>query len=316
MGVVRLPVITGPTAAGKTELALALAQIAPVTVISADSRQLYRGFDIGTAKPSAETMRDVPHRGIDLIDARGEGEKRERFSAARWAAAAAGWAREAIAADRRPLIVGGTGFYLRALFAPLFEEPPLDEVQRSELGRRLQQHSTDELREMVQRIDPARADLGRTQLLRAIEIHELTGVTISEWHRQSSGAGEFEPRYLIVDAAAGLRDRIERRFDSMVSSGWVEEVRALSLTVPSEAAAWSATGYRFMRQHIDGEVSNADLRRLVTTSTWQYARRQRTWIRGQIARSPEVDCRAVNSDENDADVRRAVLEWWRELEGV
>jgi tRNA dimethylallyltransferase len=122
-----IPVVCGPTAAGKTRLALWLAERADVTIVSADSRQLYRGFDIGTAKPTPAERRAVPHCGVDVLD------PTQRASAAWWADRADEWIREALAQGRAPLVVGGTGLYLRALFASLFEEPPLDDERRVSL---------------------------------------------------------------------------------------------------------------------------------------------------------------------------------------
>jgi tRNA dimethylallyltransferase len=169
-----LRIIAGPTAAGKSTLALTLAERHGAWIVSADSRQIYRGFDIGTAKPSAAEQARVVHHGIDIL------EPTERYSAARWAAAAGAWLAEAAAAGRPAIIVGGTGLWLRALVAPLADEPPLDPDRRAALGAALAQLPTPELRRWVTRLDPARSALGRTQLLRAAEVALLTGTRISD----------------------------------------------------------------------------------------------------------------------------------------
>jgi tRNA dimethylallyltransferase len=162
-------VICGPTAAGKSEIALRLALEYSATIISADSRQIYRGFDIGTAKPGAAERRTVPHRGIDVAD------PTERYSASAWAEGARGWIAEGESAHRVPLIAGGTGFYIRALFEPLFEAPRLDAARRRALETAMNELPLGELRRWCSSLDPAKSHLGRVQLSRAIETALLTG---------------------------------------------------------------------------------------------------------------------------------------------
>src|SRR5512141_2120564 len=197
----RMRVICGPTAAGKSGIAMRLAIEYGATIISADSRQIYRGFDIGTAKPSHSELSVVPHRGIDVAD------PAERYSASRWATAAAEWISEAQASRRTPLIVGGTGFYIRALFEPLFEAPPLDPSRRASLEAWMTQRSLSELRELCKVLDADKAHLGRTQLTRAIETALLTGRKLSELQKESARAssdqkGELTADYLVVDPRA------------------------------------------------------------------------------------------------------------------
>ena len=271
-----LRVITGPTASRKSALALALAERFPVTIVSADSRQIYRGFDIGTAKPSRDELAAVPHRGIDIVD------PAERYSAASWAAAADGWLEESRCAGRAPLVVGGTGFYIRALVAPLFTEPPLEPESRAALGEALSELDTADLRRWTQALDPARAHLGRAQLLRAIEVAVLTGVPISEWHRRSPGAPRRSARYLVLDPGAPLAERIEARVLEMLSAGWEAEVASLLAEVPSDAPAWNASGYRAVRELVEGRISRERAIERTVIDTRQYAKRQRTWIRNQL----------------------------------
>src|SRR5688500_6554793 len=153
-------VIGGPTAAGKSAIALALAARHGAVIIGADSRQIYRGFDIGTAKPTAAERAAVEHRGIDIA------APTERYAASRWSEEATRAIEDARTRGLQPLVVGGSGFYLRALFTPLFEEPALDPRRRSGLQRFLEDHSLDELRRWCRALDPDLAHLGRTQLLR------------------------------------------------------------------------------------------------------------------------------------------------------
>ncbi len=302
MGVVRLPVITGATASGKSALAMAIATRHPVTIISADSRQVYRRFDIGTAKPSAEDRTRVPHAGIDVAD------PDERYNAARWAAVAERAIGEAHAAGRTPLLVGGTGLYLRALFEPLFHEPELDAAARLALEDHLATLSTAELRRWVEALDPARAPLGRTQLLRAAEVALLTGVPISTWHREAPRPPRFAPRYLVADAGAELAGRIERRVDEMLDVGWLDEVRTLERTTPPDAPAWKATGYESLRRLGAGMLDRGAARRDIIIGTRQYAKRQRTWIRHQLPADlvTPIDTQSITRAADEA------LGWWSE----
>lgn len=302
MAVARLRVITGPTAAGKSAVAMRIAGEAPVAIISADSRQVYRRFDIGTAKPDAAARAGVPHFGIDVV------EPEARYSAAAWAHDAEGWiaaAREA----REPAIVGGTGFYLRALTEPLFEEPPLDAERRERLLATLDSLPTEELRRWCAALDPARARLGRTQLLRAVEIALLTGVPISRWHRDAARPSGVGARYLVIDPGAALAGWIEARVDGMLRAGWDEEVRDLMRTVDPDAPAWKATGYGAVRDWLAGRLTREAARERVIIDTRQYAKRQRTWIRHQlVGAGADVVC----VDPRASDAMEAVWRWWHQ----
>lgn len=302
----KLRVICGPTAAGKSALAMALAERFPLTILSADSRQIYRGFDIGTAKPTAAEQARVPHRGIDLVD------PTERFSAAAWAAAALDWIAEAERAGRVPVVVGGTGFYIRALAAPLFEEPPLDPIRRAALARELEALPVPELRRWTERLDPARAHLGRAQLLRAVEVALLTGVPISTWHTRAAQAPHIAARYLVVDPGNVLGARIARRTAELVAAGWEAEVEALEARVPADAPAWNATGYATVRDLVRGRVARDAAIERIVIDTRQYAKRQRTWFRHQLRGQ---DVTLLDPTRPDA-LARAVAWWLDDREGV
>jgi tRNA dimethylallyltransferase len=294
-----LRIICGPTGAGKSALAMALARTNRVTIISADSRQVYRGFDIGTAKPSAAERRDVPHRGIDVAD------PVERYSAARWAESARGWIEEARAAGRTPVVVGGAGLYLRALTEPLFDEPPLDPARRDALESMLASYAVAELRRWCERLDPARAHLGRTQLLRAITVALLTGAPISSWHTCTPRAEGVPARYLVVDPGPELAARIDERLHTMLAMGWDREVEMLVRTVPPHAPAWNGTGYRWIRAAVMKECSWEEARSRVRIATRQYAKRQRTWFRHQLP--PE---RVTRLDPRATDALERATSWW------
>jgi tRNA dimethylallyltransferase len=298
-GAEALRIICGPTGAGKSALALALARTTPVTIISADSRQLYRGFDIGTAKPTSAEQREVPHRGIDVV------EPTERYSAARWAESARVWIDEARAAGRTPLVVGGAGLYLRSLTEPLFEEPALDPVRREALDALLASFSVPELRRWCQRLDPARAHLGRTQLLRAISVALLTGAPISAWHARTPRAVGLSARYLVVDPGTELSAHLDQRLTTMLDMGWEREVEALARTVPANAPAWNGTGYRWIRASVMQECARADALARVRIETRQYAKRQRTWFRHQLPAS-----RVTSIDPGAPDALERAVRWW------
>jgi tRNA dimethylallyltransferase len=294
-----LRIICGPTGAGKSALALALARIAPVTIISADSRQVYRGFDIGTAKPTASEQREVPHRAIDVVD------PAERYSAARWAASVRLWIEEARTSGRTPLVVGGAGLYLRALTEPLFDEPLLDASRRAALDAFLATLAVPELRRWCEQLDPARAHLGRTQLLRAISVALLSGAPISAWHARTPRAVGLSARYLVVDPGATLSARLDQRLATMLEMGWEREVEALARTIPASAPAWNGTGYRWIRASVMKECSHAHALERVRIDTRQYAKRQRTWFRHQLPAS-----RVTSLDPGAPDALERAIGWW------
>ncbi|HEY2164365.1 MAG TPA: tRNA (adenosine(37)-N6)-dimethylallyltransferase MiaA, partial [Gemmatimonadaceae bacterium] len=273
-------VICGPTAGGKSAIAMWLAERRPITIVSADSRQVYRGFDVGTAKPSSADRARVPHEGIDVV------EPPVRYSSAAWADAANDWIADAFGLGRTPIVVGGTGLYLRALFEGLFAEPPIDAERRRRLEAELAALPTPELKRWVERLDPARARLGRAQLLRAAEIALLTGQRVSDLHaaqRGGNAAGpRWRPRYLLVDPGPALAQHIGARLDTMLNAGWPNEVERLMHSVPPDAPAWKATGYDAVRRLARDESTRADAREAILIETRQYAKRQRTWFRHQL----------------------------------
>ena len=283
-------VICGPTAAGKSDIALRVAERTGRSILVADSRQVYQGFDIGTAKPTTEEQRRVRHYAIDIVP------PTKRFSAAQWADVASD-ALNAQPPERRPIVVGGTGLYLRALFEGLFREPETDVGRRMSLLDWLDGLATEELRRWVAALDPARASLGRTQLLRAVEVAMLTGTRITELHASEATQPRWRPRYLVVDPGPSLHGRIERRLDAMLAGGWLDEVKRLR-TVPDDAPAWKASGYRALRDVVDGLVSLDETRERILIETRQYAKRQRTWFRHQL---PEPATIRVNPEQDDVD---------------
>ncbi len=297
----RVRVICGPTAAGKSAIAASLALEYGATIISADSRQIYRGFDIGTAKPDWSERKAIVHVGVDVAD------PVERFSASRWASMALDSLAQLDGTAAVPLVVGGTGFYMRALFDPLFSAPELDTGRRAALEQFLNPLPLSELRRWCGELDSARAHLGRYQLVRSIEIALLTGVRISAMH----AADDFEPvntpSYLLVDPGPSLAARIESRIDAMIGAGWLDEVNALDSHVPETAPAWKASGYRVMRQVARGDLDLSSARERIIIETRQYAKRQRTWFRHQLGDAP-----VTRVSPDDPSWQSIAQRWWKE----
>jgi tRNA dimethylallyltransferase len=296
-----LRVICGPTAAGKSAIALALALEYTGTLISADSRQIYRDFDIGTAKPTGSQLKAVPHCGIDIV------APTERYSAHDWARAASEWAGEAVASGRTPVVVGGTGFYIKALFQPLFDAPDVSADDRKELEHFMAGMSVADLRRWCEVLDAPRAHLGRSQLSRAIETVLLTGHRISDMHATRSREATMSPRYLVVDPGASLAARIETRVDEMIDAGWPNEVAVLDQTLSKDAPAWKASGYMTMRLVARGELDLSSARERIIIETRQYAKRQRTWFRHQLG-----DASVTHVDPGQPDWQATVHRWWKE----
>jgi tRNA dimethylallyltransferase len=274
----RLPVLVGPTAIGKTAVAMALAQHLPVEVISADSRQIYRRLDIGTAKPGRRERQRVPHHGVDVV------EPGERYSAGRFARDASGWVNEVRSRGRLPVLVGGTGLYVRALSEGLFVEPPLDPERRRALEHWITALAPGDLVRWAGRLDPGFAGGGRQRASRAVEIALLTGHPLSEWHRLARGEGSIVPWYVRLAAPRPtLHQRIRVRAEEMIRRGLIEEVAAvLSEGHPPGAPGLDSVGIREAVDYLHGRRTRESVAEAITVSTRQYAKRQETWFRHQL----------------------------------
>lgn len=270
------------------------------SIISADSRQVYRGFDIGTAKPAKNERKEIRHYGIDVAD------PTERYSAAQWAESSARWIEASKRDGRTPLIVGGTGLYIRSLFQPLFQSPQLDKARRALLQVELADAPIGELRAWTKQLDPDKAHLGRTQLIRAIEVALLTGRKLSSLQKTSLGAAlvKLKPRYLVIDPGEKLAQQIESRVDAMLNGGWIDEVRELMRVVPEDAPAWKSSGYAAVREIVSGSADLSSTRQRIIIETRQYAKRQRTWFRNQL---PEG---ATRLDPTAPDFEMRLEDWW------
>ena len=281
----RLIVISGPTATGKTDLGAALALSVNGEVISADSMQIYRGMDIGTAKPTAEEMRGVPHHMIDVAD------PGETWSVARWADMAAAAAEDILARGRQPIVVGGTNQYIDALLSGTDFAAAGDAALRAALGAEYDDLGGDAFRAKLAAVDPERAAKlapgDKKRLVRALEVYTLTGETITSHDRRTRLA---PPRFgslrfaLTYDCRETLYRRIRQRVDRMEERGLFEEVEALLRRgVPPESTAMQAIGYKEAAAALRGECSRAEALEAVKTASCRYAKRQLTWLRRDAA---------------------------------
>jgi len=277
-------ILTGPTGAGKTDWALGLAESAPVEIVSVDSALVYRGLDIGTAKPARELRARVPHHLIDLC------EPTESYSAGRFVADALGSIRDIHARGRVPLLVGGTMLYLRSLLHGLAALPQADPLLRSQLDARAAKHGWPALHAELAALDPqaaariAPADSQRIQ--RALEVCYMTGQPISQLQRATTSplAGR-QLRYWILAprSRAVLHERIARRFDDMMAAGFLDEVIGLrrSKELSARHPSMRAVGYRQLWAHLDGQYALEEGVQRAIAATRQLAKRQLTWIRGE-----------------------------------
>lgn len=274
------PVIVGATGVGKTAVAVALAGRTRVTVISADARQIYRRLDIGTAKPHRALLTRVPHLGLDLID------PGERYSAGRFARDASGWLGEVRAAGRQPLVVGGTGLYIRALAEGLFREPPFDPDRREHLRSWAQTLEGPELARWAGRLDPRFPGGGRQRAARAVEVALLTGRALSWWQREARDRGALRPWYIHLTVPRELlHRRLAARVDEMLAAGFADEVRGvLASGVAPDAPGLDGVGYREIVSMLQGRLPERALRDAILVATRRYAKRQETWFRNQLRR--------------------------------
>jgi len=274
-----LLVICGPTGSGKTALALRLARRYPLEIISADSRQVYRYMDIGTAKATAEEQTVVPHHMIDLID------PDQEFSVAEFVDLARPLIRDINARGCLPCIVGGTGLYIKALLGGLAELPGGDDDLRRELHQRELDEGDGTLHRELQRLDPESAAVihpgNLVRIVRALEVVILSGQQLSQLKARH---GFSEQLYNVVQLAPDwsrddLYARIDKRAQQMLDEGLVEEVVALLSRYPDDLKAFETLGYREVISHLKGQLSAEQMLEDIRKYTRRYAKRQLTWFR-------------------------------------
>jgi len=275
--------IVGPTASGKTELSLLAGDVLGAEIISMDSRQIYRGMNIGTGKVGLKDRARLPHHGLDLRD------PSERYSAGQFARDARDWVRDIHARGRVPLLVGGTGFFLRALMQPLFAEPELDPERLEGLREYLNDLSPPHLSDLAQQLDPIRFDEvggeGRHRLTRLVEVALLTGRPLSEWHaKNTSDVDPMDGVVVHLDLPRELLyDRINRRVGAMIREGLVEEVKTLlEAGYGEDDPGMTGAGYREILGFIGGGSTLEEAADQIRQSHRRYARRQITWFRHQL----------------------------------
>jgi len=275
--------ILGPTASGKSELGLALAERLSGEIVCCDSVQVYRGMDIGTGKPTREEQTRCPHHLLDLVD------PCEPFHAAAWAERARVVIDDVQRRGRTPTIVGGTGLYFRALRGGLFDAPPPDPSIRARHQAEAAVLGVPALHRRLQEIDPDAAarilsgDLVRTS--RALEVYEQTGIPISELRRRAARPPlPWRLFVVILDYPLDkLRLRIQARVERMMGAGFLAEVEILRRAGFGRTRALEALGYRQLGQHLDGLITLEEAVAQTKLATSGYARRQRTWFRREAA---------------------------------
>ena len=274
-------VMTGPTAVGKTRLAVEAARQVPVEIISADSRQIYRKMDIGTGKPTAAQRRVAPHHLVDILDPDGS------FSAADFAEQAELAIARIVNKGKLPLVVGGTFLYLKALLFGFFEAPGRSDEVRARLRAEVERFGGEKLHKMLLDIDPEAAGVihpnDHVRLIRALEVYEETGRTVSELKREQPslkrnlfGGAVFA----LTMPREALAENVERRVDEMFAAGFVEEVGSLlDLGYDRSLSSFSSLGYRHVADLIRGKLTLSQAVEATKTQTWRYAKKQMAWLK-------------------------------------
>ncbi|QDW66040.1 tRNA (adenosine(37)-N6)-dimethylallyltransferase MiaA [Luteimonas granuli] len=304
--------LMGPTASGKTALALDWAERFGGEIVSVDSALVYRGLDIGAAKPDAFEQARAPHHMLDLRD------PWQAYSAADFARDARVAIDGIVARGRLPILAGGTGLYFRALLEGLAEMPAAEPVVRAAIGAEARERGWPALHAELARVDPAAAarigpgDPQRIQ--RALEVWRVSGRALSDWQAGSARIRRLPLKVLKVVVApadrAVLHERIARRFDAMLAAGFLDEVRALRVLpalrahpAPLDLPAIRAVGYRQAWEHLDGRGDAAEFRQRGIAATRQLAKRQSTWLRG------ELDARWFDPATGSRQLARAVADF-------
>lgn len=276
--------LMGPTASGKTDLAIFLAQNFPVDVISVDSALVYRGLNIGSAKPTSEELAKVPHRLLDVVD------PIEPYSAARFRKDALREIEEIIAAGRTPLLVGGTMLYFRALLQGLSELPESDEATRNKLAQQANELGWEIMHQRLAEVDAEAAKRihpnDPQRISRALEVYEMTGKAMSTLQKERKAEPlpyEVLKLALIPSDRAVLHQRIEKRFGQMLEQGFVDEVKSLRNRgdLHENLPAIRAVGYRQVWDYLESRIDYTEMEERGVIATRQLAKRQLTWLRSE-----------------------------------
>jgi tRNA dimethylallyltransferase len=273
-----IPLVTGPTATGKTEAAIAVARYLGAEIVSADSRQVYRGMNIGTAKPTQRQRSEVRHHLIDCVD------PDQPFSAGTFRALAEECISEILSRGKKVIVVGGSTLYVEALVRGLADIPATDEAVRASLRSRLQSDGADHLYRELEVVDPvaaARMDASKTQrVLRALEVYHSTGKRISEYQKETRPPQRTYRMFIFRMDRALLDQRILKRARAMTEQGLVDEVRSLlHVGLPPTANAMRTIGYKEAMDVLEGRLDPSRLAEQIAANTRRYARRQFTWFK-------------------------------------
>ena len=276
-----LIILAGPTAAGKTALSVRLAQMAGAEIISADSMQVYRGMDIGSAKITEEEMQGIPHYLINVL------EPEEEFNVVRFQQMAKAAVEKICEKGKIPLVVGGTGFYIQALLYDIdFTENNGDETYRRSLERAALEKGGGYLHHMLEEADPGAAAQihphNVKRIIRALEFHQQTGRKISEHNEQERQKQSLYDHayFVLTDERSRLYDRIDRRVDQMMEQGLLKEVRSLKERgVKRSSTAMQGLGYKELYGYLEGEYPLEEAVRIIKRDTRHFAKRQLTWFR-------------------------------------
>ena len=299
--------LVGPTASGKSAAALALAERHPLEIVSVDSALVYRGMDIGTAKPSADERDRVPHHGIDLID------PADRYSAARFVADASAAIDAIRARGRIPLLVGGTMLYVKALRDGLDDLPGSDPAIRAALDAEAARDGWPALHRELAAVDPVTAarlpPTDAQRISRALEVWRASGTTLSSLQRAASTGRPLTIVSLEPSERSALHARIERRFDAMLSAGLLGEVAALRARgdLHERLPSIRCVGYRQAWEHLDGRSDVATMRDRAVAASRQLAKRQITWLRSMPDRTV-IDCLADDATARVVERMAAALD--------
>ena len=301
--------LMGATAVGKTDCAVELVRRWPFEIISVDSAMIYRGMDIGSAKPSAEILTVAPHRMIDILD------PARAYSAYEFARDAYAHMEQIHAAGRIPLLVGGARLYFLSLLRGLSYIPEIRTEVREQLRQELRESGPQALHERLRHCDPQTAKRlapnDRQRILRALGVFESSGRSLSAWIQahpsRAPGSAQYYQLALWPENRAHLHERIAQRFDQMLQDGLVDEVRRLRARgdLTMEHTSMRCVGYRQVWKHLDGEYDHAQMREAAVAATRQLAKRQLSWLR----HAPDVLHCPTDGMQTET-VVAAVAQWW------
>ena len=289
-----IPIICGPTGSGKTSIALKLAGDFPIEIISADSRQVIRKLDIGTAKPTRQEKESVPFHLIDII------EPGEKYTAFKFIEDADKAISDILARNKLPVLVGGTGLYLKALTVGILKIENENSKIRNELEKELAEKGTEQMFRQLCEIDPQEAEKihqhNKVRILRALEIYRITGKPKSELVKSShyKKSSYCFKHYCLLPDREKLYKKIEERVEKMISDGWLEEIKSLAAKNFIEPVRiMNVIGYDELIKYLDGVLSFEEALAMIKQNSRRYAKRQFTWFRNQLEGEFFVDSQSL-----------------------